>query len=454
MPFETIPGTNHGYALIAFQKNGLERDNDRTPAGDLFSARLLESLKVDPPTDVFFFSHGWQGDMDAARDQYNRWIGAMLSLEADRHAMGGSFRPTWIGLHWPSLPFGNEEIGPPSFAFDPSVDDDSEESPREQEPAAPSPEELVNLYIERLDVAESGRPLIQSIVDAHRRNASATDLPADVAASYRKLAELIGRNQVVGPTGPPEADGVAFDPTEAFDAANQAAAGADFGGGFFGGLLGPLRLLSYWTMKKRARAIGESGMHAFLASLMNALPNARIHLTGHSFGCIVVSSMLGGQGASHTLPRAADSLVLLQGAVSLWAYASSIPRFTGAGYFNPWIVRKAVTGPIVVSRSRFDRAVRILYPLASATSFATPDFDPDEEDLPRFGAIGAYGMRGVSISSQREMLPETQPYGFEKGKVYNLESSRFIRKGGGFSGAHSDIDGPQVAHAIWQAALV
>jgi hypothetical protein len=44
-------------------------------------------------------------------------------------------------------------------------------------------------------------------------------------------------------------------------------------------------------------------------------------------------------------------------------------------------------------------------------------------------------------------------YDFAPGTITNLESSRFIVKGDGPSGAHSDIDGPQVAHAIWQAAL-
>ena len=37
--------------------------------------------------------------------------------------------------------------------------------------------------------------------------------------------------------------------------------------------------------------------------------------------------------------------------------------------------------------------------------------------------------------------------------VYNLESSRYIREGGGLSGAHNDIARPEVAHAVWQAAL-
>jgi hypothetical protein len=51
------------------------------------------------------------------------------------------------------------------------------------------------------------------------------------------------------------------------------------------------------------------------------------------------------------------------------------------------------------------------------------------------------------------MLPAVGEYEFERGKVYNLEASQFISRGAGSSGAHNDIDGPEVAHAIWQAAF-
>ena len=44
-------------------------------------------------------------------------------------------------------------------------------------------------------------------------------------------------------------------------------------------------------------------------------------------------------------------------------------------------------------------------------------------------------------------------YGFEPGHIYNLEASHVIKNGGGFSGAHSDIAHPEVAHAMWQAVL-
>jgi hypothetical protein len=149
-----------------------------------------------------------------------------------------------------------------------------------------------------------------------------------------------------------------------------------------------------------------------------------------------------------------DSVALIQGAVSLWAFGDSVKGKKQKGYFNPWVHRPAVRGPVVVSRSVHDRAVGMLYPWASAVSFSDGSFDPDDEDLPLYGAIGKYGIRGLSGAVFREMMEKTGAYGFEAGKIYNLEASRFIAKGGGLSGAHSDIDGPEVAHAIWQAALV
>jgi hypothetical protein len=44
------------------------------------------------------------------------------------------------------------------------------------------------------------------------------------------------------------------------------------------------------------------------------------------------------------------------------------------------------------------------------------------------------------------MLDAVGVYNFQPGQIYNLEASAFIS-------SHTGIDGPQVAHAIWQAAL-
>jgi hypothetical protein len=44
-------------------------------------------------------------------------------------------------------------------------------------------------------------------------------------------------------------------------------------------------------------------------------------------------------------------------------------------------------------------------------------------------------------------------YAFAPDGVYNLECSGVIQAGTGVSDAHSDICHPEVAHAVWQAAL-
>ena len=51
------------------------------------------------------------------------------------------------------------------------------------------------------------------------------------------------------------------------------------------------------------------------------------------------------------------------------------------------------------------------------------------------------------------MNPIDAEYRFRPGCIYNVDSSDFINQGGGFSGAHSDIRKPQVAHAVWSAII-
>jgi hypothetical protein len=439
MPFRTIPDTTEEYALLSYDGEGKERTDDPDGIGGLLSSAITSRARNHPPTHVFLFIHGWQGDVQAARDQYDRWIKAMLDRSSDQAAMPKPFKPMWIGLHWPSLPFGDEELGGADF---------------EAGEGTLSPQQLRSIYIERLGLDTSTTRDLDVLINAHRKDAAATELPVEARDAYGRIAVSIGY-QAGSPGRAPDAEGAPFDPDQAFQRGLDASAGENFaGGGILGGILAPLRQLSYWKMKQRARTIGEGGMHQFVAHLMEAAPNARFHLMGHSFGTIVVSGILGGPGSTQPLPRLVDSVALIQGAVSLWAFGDSVKGKPPQGYFHPWVQRPAVRGPVLVSRSAFDRAVGLLYPWASAVSFSDGSFDVDEQDLPLYGAIGKYGIRALANAVFLEMLDANAPYGFKPGTVYNLESSKFIRHGGGVSGAHSDIAGPEVAHAMWQAALV
>jgi hypothetical protein len=430
MSFELISGTDIEYGLISYDAEGKERPE----GGKLMSDALVEKAKAEHVTNVFFFCHGWKGDVPAAKEQYELWIKAFATSDDKARAAADcfpGFKPLYIGLHWPSLPFGDEELGGGSFGAH----------------GMTGPEVLLQAYLDRLGDRPAVRAPLEVIIEAARRGSAPDALPPEVRQAYLDLDAALGLGGG-GVAAPPDADRAGFDPDFAFDAGNEA--GSSFAGINLGGLLGPLRQLSYWTMKKRARDIGENGMHAFLKRLQTAT-NARIHLMGHSFGTIVISGMVGGPDARGILVRPVDSVVLVQGAVSLWTYSPDIPlNKAGKGYFSPILTEARVLGPLVTTRSRYDKAVGTLYPLASRLS-GSANF----AGYPEFGAIGAFGIQGLpdAIRQELPMAPANGTYVFEKAKVYNLDGSQYICHGDGVSGAHSDIAGPEVAHAIWAAAL-
>ncbi len=217
-------------------------------------------------------------------------------------------------------------------------------------------------------------------------------------------------------------------------------------------VLTPLRQLSFWKMKDRARQLGEIAGHKLLRAMMFAAPTAKFHLMGHSFGCIVVSASVAGASDAEPLPKPVDTLFLVQGALSIWAYTSDIPYAPGtAGYFKRIAADRLVSGPIVTTRSRFDRAVGFFYPLGAGSA---RQIVLGAEDYPPYGGLGAFGIQAVGGAQDRTILPVTSSYDFEVGRVYNIEASDVIKNGGGASGAHSDIAHPEVAHAFWEAARV
>jgi hypothetical protein len=431
MSFQTIPNTSTDYGLIAFDDDGRERTDD--VAGGTFSRTLLERIERDEPTNIFLFSHGWKGDAVAAIDQYNRWIKAMVDLKSDVARMGPRFKPMWIGLHWPSRPWGEESSG----AFDVA--------------AGASIDALIAETAAHFGGGDEVTAAVRDIFTAFNNDPGASDVPPAASAAYKRLADAIGFAAKGDASGAPDEDGEPLDPQAALDADTMATQSFGVVGTIGGGILSGLRQLSFWTMKKRARTVGEGGMHTFIDSVQRR-SSAKIHLMGHSFGCIVVSGIVNGPKGAGGLSRPINSLSLIQGALSLWSYADKVQGSSSPGYFQKVLVRQpaGVSGPIITTRSTHDTAVGVLYPTAVGL-VREADF---ANTLPKYGAIGAFGIQGRTGVVDRPMLDVTGEYNFQPGTITNLEASTFIARGGGASGAHSDIDGPQVAHAMWQAALV
>ncbi|MEG4853183.1 hypothetical protein QUB10_20130 [Microcoleus sp. B5-D4] len=440
MPIEKVPNTSLNYYLIAFDKDGNERDE---ADGKKLSEQIFSALANEPITDVFLMSHGWMGDIPAARQQYNDWIGAMAKQTADIEKITqvrSGFRPLMIGLHWPSKPWGDEDLTS-SVSFDVNDEDPVEG--------------LVDEYASRIANTEAARQALQTILRAASEDNTLDSLPPEVLNAYQVLNQEADLGSE-GEGAAPGSDWEGFDPEAIYEASiDEPVSFSTDSSSVWDKVLDPLRVLSYWKMKDRARKIGESTGFNLLKTLQeNAAETVRFHLMGHSFGCVVVSSMLNGPQGKGSLVRPVNSLALVQGALSLWSYCSKISyERDRPGYFNTIIAQGKVAGPIVTTHSYLDYAVGRMYPLAGKTAFSAVDFAPGQ--LPKYGGIGSFGLGGDDLAAENiNMLPCEGFYDFKPGKIYNLESSEFIcaNLGGPTMGAHSDIAKPEVAHAVWSAA--
>ena len=179
----------------------------------------------------------------------------------------------------------------------------------------------------------------------------------------------------------------------------------------------------------------------------------RVHLMGHSFGCIVVSGMLIGSLASTApaLPRPVQSLTLVQGALSAWSFCSNLPHWTDhPGHFHSIIANGLVQGPLLTTRSKHDRALNWWYWLGTLTA-KDVDFAPWKETWN--DALGIRGAQGLGIQVENLALASADTeYQFAPGVFYNLEGKDILREGDWISGAHGDFLRPEIAHAVWSAA--
>jgi len=443
MSLRSVPRTGQQYHLICFDARGAEAAD---PDGTSASRLALDALtgQAAGVTDVFLISHGWQGDLDDAISQYDSWIGA-----ANPDTSGDGITPFLIGLHWPSKAWSDRELssGPSGLLGD------------EPAPGATiTVEEAVAEYAAGFGDSPRVRDALALVlsfvasVDPERDVSDTDSLPPAVADAYRQLAAAAGAD------GDDPLLGASWDPGLVFAEAATPSDGADglLGGGFFGklreALLTPLRQLTFWHSKNQAREFGERGAATLVREIM-ARSQARVHLIGHSFGTIVMAGAVRGPGDQPTPPpRPVESLVLVQGAVSLWAFAPEVPADIGGGrgYFADVVTQPFVRGVVLATRTRWDYAVGRFYPLAVrlANQFLLGG------DLPKFGGIGTFGIQGVPGTVELPPLAAgaTLQSGLAPGTVYNVDASAVIATLSGAAGAHNDLAHSELSWLGWSAA--
>lgn len=426
--------------------------------------RLLEELPGAGVHDLFVFSHGWNNAPATATRLYERFFGLVEPLLP----RGDDRRVAVVGVVWPAMAWLDEPI--PDFA------DGGGAAALGDAPA--SDRELVEALKAVYETPEQQQQLDELAALLEDQ----PDDPASLQEFHRLLRALVDSDPVqpVAPEDAGEAGMLEEDATEVYGrflaAQERLAAGEPWAreespGARLGGFGGPpvddggaaglldqgkrlwsgakmaLRQATYFTMKRRAGAVGERGLGPVLGRLAEAAPGLRVHLVGHSFGARVVSFALAG------LPEDRDtspvkSLVLLQAAFSHFAFASPLPHDRArSGALAGRASR--VDGPLVCCFSVHDSAVGTLYPIASFSS--REDAAGRSELAYRWGALGHDGAQAVSAATA-DVQPVHGRYAYAPGRFLNVDAGDVVRSGRPPSGAHSDIFHPELAWIAVSAA--
>jgi hypothetical protein len=140
--------------------------------------------------------------------------------------------------------------------------------------------------------------------------------------------------------------------------------------------------------------------------------------------------------------RCPTPISLLQGAFSHYSFSGAWSPGK-AGFYRAVVSPGRVSGPMVVTHTRNDNAVGIAYAMASslANQVASDVGGPDS----LYGGLGSNGAQKTDLARNDQDLGAVgTEYDFGDRAVYNLRADTYIS-------SHSDVRGPEVAHAVLRA---
>jgi len=425
-------------------------------SGKLFSppqlAALQAHLKSAGVTDLVVFAHGWNNDMTDARDLYTRLfteIGGALTAAAPRGIDGRKFAGA-VTL-WPSKKFTDKELIPGGGAA--ALTKDELKAVRAQlkglakdtvrlgrsTPASVAIRKKIERATALLPTLDTDPKAQQRFVQIIRSLLSEKAADADDGSkSFFKAqdAQLLQDLRADVVVAQPVGSGGAASLGSLGSTGPGGAAGvlSDLGNSVVSGVRRLLNFTTYYQMKERAGTVGSKGVAPVLAQLRKTSPQLKLHLVGHSFGGRVMTAA----ADSATAAARPNSLTLLQAAYS---HNGLAPKFDGKndGFFRKVIADRKVSGPILITCTKNDRAVGIAYPLASRISGVNAAALGDENDP--YGGIGRNGAMRTPEATKLTLLASGQPYELAAGKVFNLNADAVITD-------HSDICKPHVAWAL------
>jgi hypothetical protein len=429
--YELEDGTPVPFYVIPFDRAG-------SPTAPQTRAHLLAEAASGGHTDIFLFSHGWNNDWTVATRRYQDFYEGYTRQRRERgDPLPSPYRPLLVGVFWPStaLAFGEAERGP-AMANEIAVDDQAEAAAELAE-AIPTGDRL-------------------RFLELTAREQLSEEEARELAALARPI---YGADDEFGEDGQPSAEAILEtwadadeedeDDFSSFGTVRGNGAGpqaAGVGNVLRTGWLAvrtPVRLLTVYQMKTRAGTVGCHGVGPLLTDLL-AASSARLHLVGHSYGGkVVLSALACGTGGS--IPRAVESLLLLQPAVNHLCFAPLLRDVGRPGGYHA--VPSRVRRPILATFSVRDSALHDQFHRIPWTRAAIGEPQIAGGGAPnRYAALGGYGPREAGEQIV-DMPAPGAPYALDPDvPVYGLRANDLIR-------GHGDISNPATWWALYHNAF-
>jgi hypothetical protein len=414
---QTPEGRAFPYYIVPFDRDG-RCEGPRT------RDTLIE--RAAACTDIYLFSHGWNNDWSAATARYEDFIKGLMRLRAEKAlAVPADYAPMLVGVFWPSqaLAWFESETGPDIAGADPGMQDEAvgatTDTLRDIAESLP-PEKRVRFYelaqATQLEPAEADElaGLLAALAtpddDGARADApSAEDLVAAAGTLETPEPDYDEIGTVGGGALTPKAAGI-LDAARALDPRNL------------------IKPFTVWQMKNRAGQVGANGVAPMLAGLLRA-SKARVHLLGHSYGCKVVMTAASGPEA---LPGQIESALLLQPAVSQYAFAASVPGRNVPGGFRRALA--AIRRPILATFSQHDTALRRMFHVAVRRHDDLGELQMAAEGTPtRFGALGGFGPQASNATFEPIRDPISAYDLSGTGRIIGVDGTRTISGHGAIS---------------------
>jgi hypothetical protein len=357
-------------------------------------------------------------------------------IESSAPASYGDRKLAIVGVLWPSKRFAESDLIPGGAA--------SVGGGADADAVRAELDELAD-FLDRDDASQAlkqAKDLVDDLGDDPAARASFADLvrqavsgtPTDAEDASDQFFDQDG-DELMDRLGRPVFVGAR--PTGSLTSGGAAGLG-DMLGNAFRAARNLLNVGTYYEMKARAGTVGESGVAPVLADLRSAYPELRIHLAGHSFGARVVSAAA--RAGDDALPIA--SVSLLQAAFSHYSFADDWEPGED-GLFRSVVLTHRISGPMIITHTKNDKAVGIAYAIASRIAGQVAQAVGDKDD--KYGGLGRNGAQKTPEALEGTLLAVGDAgYDLEAGRLHNLLADAFVS-------SHGDVAGPEVAYAVLSA---